>query len=72
MHERRVKIIAASQDRLVRPKLPQVERWCRTLQQRQAYRAHIMIPFGELRRTGCTMEATYFAAAFRSLSRDLL
>ena len=32
-----------------RLKLPQVERWYRTLQQRQAYRTHIMIPFGELR-----------------------
>ena len=31
-----------------RPKLPQVERWYRTLQQREAYRTHIMIPFGEL------------------------
>jgi glutathione S-transferase len=32
-----------------RPPLPQVERWYRTLQQREAYRTHIMIPFGELR-----------------------
>jgi len=32
-----------------RPKLPQVERWYRTLQAREAYRTHIMIPFGELR-----------------------
>jgi len=32
-----------------RPNLPQVERWYRTLQERQAYRTHIMIPFGELR-----------------------
>jgi len=32
-----------------RPDLPQVERWYRTLQQRPAYRAHVMIPFGELR-----------------------
>ena len=32
-----------------RPKLPQVERWYRTLQQREGYRTHIMIPFGELR-----------------------
>ena len=31
-----------------RPKLPQVERWYRTLQERQAFRTHIMIPFGEL------------------------
>ncbi|HEY3792877.1 MAG TPA: glutathione S-transferase [Bradyrhizobium sp.] len=32
-----------------RPKLAQVERWYRTLQQRQAFRTHVMIPFGELR-----------------------
>ena len=32
-----------------RPPLPQVERWYRALQQRGAYRTHIMIPFGELR-----------------------
>ena len=32
-----------------RPVLPQVERWYRVLQQRPAYRAHVMIPFGELR-----------------------
>jgi glutathione S-transferase len=31
-----------------RPKLPQVERWYRTQQEREAYRTHIMIPFGEL------------------------
>ena len=31
-----------------RPPLPQVERWYRTLQRREAYRTHIMIPFGEL------------------------
>ena len=31
-----------------RPSLPQVERWYRTLQQREAFRTHIMIPFGEL------------------------
>ena len=32
-----------------RPQLPQVERWYRALQQRPAFREHIMIPFGELR-----------------------
>lgn len=32
-----------------RPVLPQVERWYRALQQRPAFRAHVMIPFGELR-----------------------
>ena len=32
-----------------RPHLAQVERWYRTLQQRQAFRTHVMIPFGELR-----------------------
>lgn len=32
-----------------RPQLPQVERWYRTLQQREAFREHVMIPFGELR-----------------------
>ena len=32
-----------------RPRLPQVERWYRALQQRPAFREHIMIPFGELR-----------------------
>jgi glutathione S-transferase len=32
-----------------RPSLPHVERWYRTLQARQAYRTHVMIPFGELR-----------------------
>ena len=31
-----------------RPSLPQVERWYRTLQQREAFRTHIKIPFGEL------------------------
>jgi glutathione S-transferase len=31
-----------------RPPLPQVERWYRTLQQRAAFRTHVMIPFGEL------------------------
>ena len=29
--------------------LPHVERWYRTLQQREAFRRHVMIPFGELR-----------------------
>jgi len=32
-----------------RPQLPQVERWYRTLQQRPAFREHVMIPFEELR-----------------------
>ena len=32
-----------------RPVLPQVARWYRALQQRAAYREHVMIPFGELR-----------------------
>jgi glutathione S-transferase len=32
-----------------RSNLLQVERWYRTLQEREAYRTHIMIPFGELR-----------------------
>jgi len=32
-----------------RPPLPQVERWYRSLQARDAYRTHVMIPFGELR-----------------------
>lgn len=32
-----------------RPQLAQVERWYRALQQRPAYREHVMIPFGELR-----------------------
>jgi glutathione S-transferase len=32
-----------------RPQLAQVERWYRTLQQRNAFRDHVMIPFGELR-----------------------
>jgi glutathione S-transferase len=34
---------------LERPPLPEVERWYRTLQQRDAFRGHVMIPFGELR-----------------------
>jgi glutathione S-transferase len=32
-----------------RPQLPQVERWYHTLRERAAFRAHIMVPFGELR-----------------------
>jgi glutathione S-transferase len=32
-----------------RPQLAQVERWYRTLQEREAFRTHVMIPFGELR-----------------------
>lgn len=32
-----------------RPPLPQVERWYRTLQRRAPFRAHIMIPFEDLR-----------------------
>jgi glutathione S-transferase len=32
-----------------RPPLPQVERWYRTLQQRPAFREHVMIPCDELR-----------------------
>jgi len=32
-----------------RPRLAQVERWYRTLQQRPAFRTHVMIPFDELR-----------------------
>jgi glutathione S-transferase len=32
-----------------RPSLPQVERWYATLQTREAFCTHVMIPFGELR-----------------------
>ena len=32
-----------------RPPLAQVERWYRELRQREAFRTHVMIPFGELR-----------------------
>jgi glutathione S-transferase len=32
-----------------RPALPNVEAWYRRLQDRPAYREHVMIPFGELR-----------------------
>ena len=31
-----------------RPSLPNVERWYRALAERDAYRTHVMIPFGEL------------------------
>jgi glutathione S-transferase len=31
-----------------RPRLPQIERWYRTLQEREAFCTHVMIPFGEL------------------------
>jgi glutathione S-transferase len=31
-----------------RPSLPNVERWYHALQQRPAYRKHVMVPFGEL------------------------
>jgi glutathione S-transferase len=32
-----------------RPSTPNVEAWYRHLQGRQAYREHVMVPFGELR-----------------------
>jgi glutathione S-transferase len=32
-----------------RPSLPNVEEWYRRLQERPAYRKHVMVPFGELR-----------------------
>jgi glutathione S-transferase len=32
-----------------RPQLPGVERWYRALREREAFRTHIMIPFGDLR-----------------------
>jgi len=32
-----------------RPSLPQVERWYRSLQQREPFRQHVMVPFEELR-----------------------
>jgi glutathione S-transferase len=35
--------------KIERPSLPEVERWYRSLQQRQPFRAHVMIPFEELR-----------------------
>lgn len=31
-----------------RPSVPNVEAWYRRLQERPAYRAHVMVPFGEL------------------------
>ena len=34
---------------LDRPDLPNVAAWYQRLQQRPAYRAHVMVPFGELR-----------------------
>jgi len=33
---------------IARPRVPNVERWYRTLQARPAYRAHVMVPFEEL------------------------
>ena len=33
---------------IARPALPNVERWYATLQQRPAYRDHVMLPFDEL------------------------
>jgi glutathione S-transferase len=33
---------------IARPPVPNVERWYRALQERPAYRAHVMVPFGEL------------------------
>jgi glutathione S-transferase len=33
---------------IARPNLPNVERWYRTLSERPAYRAHVMVPFNEL------------------------
>jgi glutathione S-transferase len=33
---------------IARPHVPNVERWYRTLQERSAYRAHVMVPFAEL------------------------
>jgi glutathione S-transferase len=32
-----------------RPSIPNVEAWYRRLQERSAYRVHVMVPFGELR-----------------------
>jgi glutathione S-transferase len=34
---------------IARPSVPNVEAWYRRLQERPAYRAHVMIPFDELR-----------------------
>jgi glutathione S-transferase len=33
---------------IARPRVPNVERWYRALQERPAYRAHVMVPFAEL------------------------
>lgn len=33
---------------IARPKVPNVEAWYRALQEHEAYRAHVMVPFGEL------------------------
>jgi glutathione S-transferase len=33
---------------IARPHVPNVERWYRTLAERPAYRAHVMVPFGDL------------------------
>jgi glutathione S-transferase len=33
---------------IARPAVPNVERWYRALQARPAYRAHVMVPFGDL------------------------
>jgi glutathione S-transferase len=33
---------------ITRPPVPNVERWYRALQARPAYRAHVMVPFGDL------------------------
>jgi glutathione S-transferase len=33
---------------IARPRVPNVERWYRTLGERAAYRAHVMVPFAEL------------------------
>lgn len=32
-----------------RPNIPNVEAWYRRLQERDAYRSHVMVPFEELR-----------------------
>jgi hypothetical protein len=37
-----------AQDAGARPHVPNVERWYRTLAERPAYRAHVMVPFAEL------------------------
>ena len=33
---------------IARPRVPNAERWYRTLAERPAYRAHVMVPFGDL------------------------